>query len=148
MTIAVNISQNVPCCALKMTCKTSYGQRQLYQIPILVGYQYSLCATHTTAKTIQLGQFNCRKTNPLPNGAVTVVRCLKETNPLTPSWSRNLHRTTWESSLVSEPTHVTPSLSSSPAIPRSVPLAYTALYEQKIFTQGAIWDINSYDQWG
>lgn len=23
-----------------------------------------------------------------------------------------------------------------------------ALYEQKIFTQGAIWDINSYDQWG
>jgi glucose-6-phosphate isomerase len=23
-----------------------------------------------------------------------------------------------------------------------------ALYEHKIFTQGAIWDINSFDQWG
>lgn len=23
-----------------------------------------------------------------------------------------------------------------------------ALYEHKIFTQGVIWDINSYDQWG
>lgn len=22
------------------------------------------------------------------------------------------------------------------------------MYEQKIFTQGVIWDINSYDQWG
>lgn len=27
-------------------------------------------------------------------------------------------------------------------------LTCTALYEHKIFTQGAIWDINSYDQWG
>uniref|UniRef100_A0A0K8R483 Glucose-6-phosphate isomerase n=1 Tax=Ixodes ricinus TaxID=34613 RepID=A0A0K8R483_IXORI len=24
----------------------------------------------------------------------------------------------------------------------------TAMYEHKIFTQGIIWDINSYDQWG
>jgi glucose-6-phosphate isomerase len=23
-----------------------------------------------------------------------------------------------------------------------------AFYEHKIFTQGAIWDINSFDQWG
>ncbi len=23
-----------------------------------------------------------------------------------------------------------------------------ALYEHKIFTQGAIWDVNSFDQWG
>ena len=23
-----------------------------------------------------------------------------------------------------------------------------AMYEHKIFTQGVIWDINSYDQWG
>ena len=23
-----------------------------------------------------------------------------------------------------------------------------ALYEHKVFTQGAIWDINSFDQWG
>ena len=23
-----------------------------------------------------------------------------------------------------------------------------AMYEHKIFTQGTIWDINSYDQWG
>lgn len=23
-----------------------------------------------------------------------------------------------------------------------------ALYEHKIFTQGVIWDVNSYDQWG
>lgn len=26
--------------------------------------------------------------------------------------------------------------------------AMIAMYEQKIFTQGIIWDINSYDQWG
>jgi glucose-6-phosphate isomerase len=26
--------------------------------------------------------------------------------------------------------------------------ALIALYEHKIFTQGAIWDINSFDQWG
>jgi glucose-6-phosphate isomerase len=24
----------------------------------------------------------------------------------------------------------------------------TALYEHKVFTQGTIWDINSFDQWG
>ena len=23
-----------------------------------------------------------------------------------------------------------------------------AIYEHKVFTQGAIWDINSFDQWG
>ena len=26
--------------------------------------------------------------------------------------------------------------------------ALVAMYEHKIFVQGAIWDINSYDQWG
>jgi glucose-6-phosphate isomerase len=26
--------------------------------------------------------------------------------------------------------------------------ALIAMYEHKIFTQGVIWDINSYDQWG
>lgn len=26
--------------------------------------------------------------------------------------------------------------------------ALIAMYEHKIFTQGIIWDINSYDQWG
>ena len=26
--------------------------------------------------------------------------------------------------------------------------ALIAMYEMKIFTQGIIWDINSYDQWG
>jgi glucose-6-phosphate isomerase len=26
--------------------------------------------------------------------------------------------------------------------------ALIAMYEQKIFVQGAIWEINSYDQWG
>lgn len=26
--------------------------------------------------------------------------------------------------------------------------ALIALYEHKIFVQGVIWDINSYDQWG
>ncbi len=26
--------------------------------------------------------------------------------------------------------------------------ALIAIYEHKIFTQGVIWDINSYDQWG
>jgi len=26
--------------------------------------------------------------------------------------------------------------------------ALIALYEHKIFTQGIIWDINSFDQWG
>ena len=26
--------------------------------------------------------------------------------------------------------------------------AMIAMYEHKIFTQGVIWDINSYDQWG
>jgi glucose-6-phosphate isomerase len=26
--------------------------------------------------------------------------------------------------------------------------ALIALYEQKIFTQGIVWDINSFDQWG
>jgi glucose-6-phosphate isomerase len=26
--------------------------------------------------------------------------------------------------------------------------ALIALYEHKIFTQGAIWDVNSFDQWG
>ena len=26
--------------------------------------------------------------------------------------------------------------------------ALIAVYEHKIFTQGCIWDINSYDQWG
>lgn len=25
---------------------------------------------------------------------------------------------------------------------------FSALYEHKIFTQGVIWDINSFDQWG
>lgn len=25
---------------------------------------------------------------------------------------------------------------------------FSAMYEQKIFVQGVIWDINSYDQWG
>lgn len=25
---------------------------------------------------------------------------------------------------------------------------YTAMYEQKIFVQGAMWEINSFDQWG
>lgn len=25
---------------------------------------------------------------------------------------------------------------------------FVAMYEHKIFTQGIIWDINSYDQWG
>lgn len=25
---------------------------------------------------------------------------------------------------------------------------FLALYEHKIFTQGTIWDINSFDQWG
>lgn len=25
---------------------------------------------------------------------------------------------------------------------------FTALYEHKIFVQGIIWDINSFDQWG
>jgi len=25
---------------------------------------------------------------------------------------------------------------------------FIALYEQKIFVQGVIWDINSFDQWG
>lgn len=25
---------------------------------------------------------------------------------------------------------------------------FLALYEHKIFTQGVIWDINSFDQWG
>jgi glucose-6-phosphate isomerase len=24
----------------------------------------------------------------------------------------------------------------------------TALYEHKVFTQGVIWDVNSFDQWG
>ena len=26
--------------------------------------------------------------------------------------------------------------------------ALIALYEHKVFTQGAVWDINSFDQWG
>jgi len=26
--------------------------------------------------------------------------------------------------------------------------ALIAIYEHKIFVQGAIWDVNSYDQWG
>jgi glucose-6-phosphate isomerase len=25
---------------------------------------------------------------------------------------------------------------------------FSAMYEHKIFVQGIIWDINSYDQWG
>jgi glucose-6-phosphate isomerase len=28
------------------------------------------------------------------------------------------------------------------------PWALTALYERKIFKQGAIWDVNSFDRWG
>ena len=31
--------------------------------------------------------------------------------------------------------------------PRSLG-ALIALYEHKVFTQGAVWDINSFDQWG
>lgn len=27
-------------------------------------------------------------------------------------------------------------------------LSFSAMYEHKIFVQGVIWDINSYDQWG
>lgn len=26
--------------------------------------------------------------------------------------------------------------------------SFSAMYEHKIFVQGVIWDINSYDQWG
>lgn len=27
-------------------------------------------------------------------------------------------------------------------------ILFTALYEHKIFVQGIVWDINSFDQWG
>lgn len=31
---------------------------------------------------------------------------------------------------------------------RNIYFEFIALYEQKIFVQGIIWDINSFDQWG
>ena len=41
--------------------------------------------------------------------------------------------------------------STSILLPRVTPFtlgALMAVYEHKIFVQGSIWDINSYDQWG
>lgn len=41
--------------------------------------------------------------------------------------------------------------SNSILLPKITPLtlgALIAIYEHKIFVQGSIWDINSYDQWG
>ena len=36
----------------------------------------------------------------------------------------------------------------APELTPSVLGQLIALYEHKVFTQGAIWDINSFDQWG
>ncbi|HEY6708403.1 MAG TPA: glucose-6-phosphate isomerase, partial [Actinomycetota bacterium] len=36
----------------------------------------------------------------------------------------------------------------APELSPSVLGQLTALYEHKVFTQGTIWDINSFDQWG
>jgi glucose-6-phosphate isomerase len=35
-----------------------------------------------------------------------------------------------------------------PELTPSVLGQLTALYEHKVFTQGVIWDVNSFDQWG
>jgi glucose-6-phosphate isomerase len=36
----------------------------------------------------------------------------------------------------------------APALTPAVLGQLIALYEHKVFTQGAIWDVNSFDQWG
>jgi len=35
-----------------------------------------------------------------------------------------------------------------PALMGDITYVFSAMYEHKIFVQGVMWDINSYDQWG
>ena len=73
------------------------------------------------------------------------LRYLRETNQLTPLLFKSWHLSIlvlWSVSMLHYniwPVH---------KMVISVLFVPPALYEHKIFTQGVIWDINSYDQWG